>query len=33
MITLLNGTKYTEKELLVKMYSDTFYYGELGKML
>ncbi len=31
MITLLNGTKYTEKELLVKMYSDTFYYGELGK--
>jgi len=31
MITLLNGNKYLEKELLSKMHSDTFYYGELGR--
>ena len=31
MITLLNGEKWDEKELLSKMDDDSFYYGHLGK--
>jgi len=31
IITLLNGKKYTEKELISKMDDDSFYYGELGR--
>jgi hypothetical protein len=30
-IKLLNGDLYNKEELLEKMYSDSFYYGELGK--
>lgn len=30
-IQLLNGSVYNKKELLSKMYDDSFYYGELGK--
>ena len=30
-IELLNGAVYNKEELLQKMYSDTFYYGELGE--
>lgn len=31
MISLLNGSVWNKKELLAKMYDDSFYYGELGK--
>ena len=31
MIKLLDGTTHEEKDLLEKMYDDTFYYGYLGK--
>ena len=31
MITLLNGYHWAKEEILAKMYSDSFYYGHLGK--
>ena len=31
MITLLNGEKWNESEILTQMYDDSFYYGHLGK--
>lgn len=31
-VQLLNGEFYNKKELLSKMYSDGFYYGDLGKL-